>query len=118
MSLSFAATATGGSSGSHRAVILKLYRDCFRLIRHVAPGQSPKSLALQSTVRREFKRQAHLKDADAIETAKAAAVRALSNYLLATAAPKDARLHQAAQDYHQRSVPDNRSTHQKNPVKK
>jgi len=90
------------SSGSH--VILKLYRDCLRLIQHVAPGASPKSMALKLTVRSEFKRNMQLRDEDAIEAAKANAVRALSNYLLATAAPKDAKLQTAAKDYHSRSV--------------
>jgi len=91
-------------SGGGKTVILKLYRDCLRLIQHVAPGSSPKSLALRATVRSEFRRHAGLTDADAIETAKANAVRALSNYLLATAAPNDAKLETAANEYHSRSV--------------
>ena len=92
------------SGGSGRHVIQKLYRDCLRLIHHVAPGASPKTMALKMTVRAEFKRNMTLRDDDAIEAAKANAVRALSNYLLARAAPKDVKLQKAATNYHNRSV--------------
>lgn len=92
-------------SGGGSQVVLKLYRDCLRLIRHVAPGTaSPKSKALRATVRGEFKHNMHLRDPGEIEAAQASAVRALSNYLLATSAPNDAKLRTAAQDYHSRSV--------------
>jgi Complex 1 protein (LYR family) len=83
----------------------QLYRDCLRLIRHVAPGQvSPKSLALRRTVRSEFEKYRGESDVATIENAKLNAVRALSNYMLATAAPKDPRAKQAIKDFHGRSV--------------
>lgn len=92
------------SGGGGRYVIQKLYRDCLRLIQHVAPGSSPKTMALKMTVRAEFKRNMTLRDEDAIEVAKSNAVRALSNYLLARAAPKDVKLQKAAENYHNKSV--------------
>jgi len=61
---------------------LKLYRDCLRLIRHVAPGRSAKALALRKTVRTEFSKRRDLADEKEVEQSKEAAVRALSNYLL------------------------------------
>lgn len=83
----------------------QLYRDCLRLVRHVAPGtDSPKARALRQTVRHEFRRNADVTDADQITTLKANAVRALSNYLLQASAPRDAHLKQSAQDFQRRSV--------------
>ena len=105
------------SGGSGRIVIRKLYRDCLRLIQHVAPGSSPKSMALRMTVRAEFKRNLSLRDEDAIEAAKSNAVRALSNYLLARAAPNDAKLHTAVKDYHNRSVGEANSVDKENKTK-
>lgn len=88
-----------------RALLLQLYRDCLRLIRHVAPGEtSPKALALRSLVKMEFTKNKNETDEAKIESYKAAAVRALSNYMLATSAPKDPAIAGAMDDYHGRSV--------------
>jgi Complex 1 protein (LYR family) len=96
---------------------LQLYRDCLRLVRHVAPGDCPKGVALRRTVRNEFRRHAHLvavldDDEDngttqQIANLKANAIRALSNYLLAMNASKDPKLKSAMKDFHDRSVPTN-----------
>jgi hypothetical protein len=84
---------------------VQLYRDCLRLIRHVAPGKSSsKAMALRTTVRTEFDRHRDLHDEERLEAAKANAVRALSNYMLAVAAPKDPKLKARMQDFHGRSV--------------
>jgi Complex 1 protein (LYR family) len=92
---------TGGVQRTSR----QLYRDCLRLIQHVAPGRtSPKSVALRQTVRAQFRKHELETDGDVIELCKAKAVRALSNYLLAANAPKDPKVKAAMKDYHDRSV--------------
>lgn len=93
------------SSATGRSVI-QLYRDCLRLVRHIAPGeQSPKAIALRTMVQKEFKQHKHETNPEQIETYKANAVRALSNYVLTQSAPKDPKVKSAMQDYHERSVP-------------
>lgn len=61
---------------------LQLYRDCLRLVAHIAPGISPKAQALKATVRDSFRANAGLKEPKQVEAAKAGAVRALANYML------------------------------------
>jgi Complex 1 protein (LYR family) len=84
----------------------QLYRDCLRLIHHIAPGMftNRKALALRTMVRTEFRKNQHLTDVNAIEHAKAQAVRALSNYFVLKAVPQDPKVQAAATDYHTRSV--------------
>ena len=72
--------------------ILKLFRDCLRLVRHIAPGQSPKGLALRTMVRSEFGKNKDVKDETQIEVLKAGAIRALSNYMLFESGGKDKKL--------------------------
>jgi hypothetical protein len=88
---------------------LQLYRDCLRLVRHVAPGDSKKGILLRRTVREEFRCHRNQTDLVMIERLKADAVRALSNYLLAVNANKDRKLKTAMQDFHDRSVPTNKN---------
>ena len=61
---------------------LQLYRDCLRLVRHIAPGSGGKGLALRTQVRTSFASNSSLTKSDDVDTAKAAAVRALANYML------------------------------------
>ena len=83
----------------------KLFRDCIRLVQHIAPGStSGKSNALRNTVRNEFRKNRMLQTEDEIIIAKAAAIRALSNYMLTNSARKDPKLHIAMKEYHGRSV--------------
>lgn len=78
-----------------------------RLVRHIAPGESsPKSIALRTTIRNDFRSKKFLTNEIEIENAKASAVRALSNFLLANSAPKDPKVHSAMKDFHGRSVQD------------
>mmetsp|Transcript_9891 Transcript_9891/g.19904 ORF Transcript_9891/g.19904 Transcript_9891/m.19904 type:complete len:109 (-) Transcript_9891:1631-1957(-) len=63
-----------------------------RLIRHIAPGHSPKSMALKSMVRTEFMKSVEEKDEAKIEVLKAGAIRALSNYMLYESGAKDEKL--------------------------
>ena len=75
--------------------ILQLYRDCLRLVRHIAPGHSAKAMALRQTVRSQFEASRHETNEAKIEALKANAVRALSNYLLYQSSQKDEQLKQA-----------------------
>jgi len=64
-------------------------------VRHVAPGYSPKAIALKQSVRSQFHANKLEKDPEKIENLKANAVRALSNYMLYQSAQKDNQLQQA-----------------------
>ena len=66
-----------------------------RLVRHVAPGYSPKAKALRQTVRSQFEANKNEKDPIKIENLKANAVRALSNYMLYQSAQKEPHLQKA-----------------------
>ena len=99
-------------SPSQRSAI-ELYRDLLRLVNHVAPGASPKSLALRTMIRGEFEKSRGLSpddpaDQPKIEAMKASAVRALSNYMLYEGAMRDkhagGKLGAAADKYHEKSV--------------
>ena len=76
----------------------QLYRDCMRLVRHLAPGYSPKSIALKQMVRSQFQANRHENDPTKIESMKADAVRALSNYMLYQSAQKDTQLQNAMKE--------------------
>jgi len=82
-------------SGVVNRTVLELYRDCLRLVRHIAPGESPKALALRQTVKMQFKAHAKEEDPTKTETFKSDAVRALSNYMVYQSAQKDTRLQKA-----------------------
>jgi hypothetical protein len=98
------------SSGVARTS-LQLYRDCLRLMKHVAPGQTAKSQSLRLTLNSSFLRNAHLDpvaDEDKVEAAKADAVRALANYVVLTAAIKDksnSGLRQRSEEFLERERP-------------
>ena len=77
---------------------LELYRDCLRLVRHIAPGESPKAMALRSTVRQQFKQHMNETNEAQIEALKANAVRGLYNYMLFQSAKKDDHLKKAMTD--------------------
>ena len=85
-------------SGPINRTSLELYRDCLRLARHVAPGYSPKAVALKQMVRSQFQANRHEKDASKIEKLKADAVRALSNYMLYQSAQQDTQLQAAMKE--------------------
>ncbi|CAJ1958668.1 unnamed protein product [Cylindrotheca closterium] len=85
-------------SGPLNRTSLELYRDCMRLVRHLAPGHSPKGTALRQMVRSQFQANRYEKDPTIIEAKKADAVRALSNYMLYQSAQKDTQLQNAMKD--------------------
>lgn len=72
-----------------------------RLVRHIAPGTSPKGLALRAMVRGEFLKSKDEKDEAKIEALKAGAIRALSNYMLYESGTKDKKLGQAMNDFNE-----------------
>jgi len=73
-------------------------------VKHVAPGESPKSFALKDQVRGSFLANKGLLDGVEIENAKAAAVRALANYVVMQAALKDkgSGIHKASESFRER----------------
>ena len=92
------------SATAFQRTSLQLYRDCLRLIRHVAPPGSTKNAAVKKVVKAEFSRHLDETNPDRLEALKANAIRALSNYMLATQAPNDPKVAAAAKDFHGRSV--------------
>mmetsp|Transcript_114990 Transcript_114990/g.171857 ORF Transcript_114990/g.171857 Transcript_114990/m.171857 type:complete len:102 (-) Transcript_114990:8-313(-) len=85
-------------SGPINRTSLELFRDCLRLVKHVAPGHSPKALALRQTVRAQFKAGRDETDPTKVENLKSGAVRALSNYMLYQSAQKEPQLQRAMDD--------------------
>ena len=75
-----------------------------RLVKHIAPGDSAKSIAMKTMVRTEFVKNRNEKDEAKIEVQKGAAVRALANYMLYESGNKDAKLGKAMKRYHDSSV--------------
>jgi hypothetical protein len=93
-----------GCCGTGLSVYQKLYRDCLRLVRHIAPGTSTKSIALQNSIRQQFKSNKYVEDEQLIEQLKANAVRGLSNYMLYQSATKDTHLSNAMKQQEQRTL--------------
>jgi len=84
MSLAGAA-AVGGGVGK---TTVHLYRDCLRLVKHVA-GNSKKAWSLKGIVGKEFRKNAGVTDPVLVEALKGNAVRALANFLMMESAAKD-----------------------------
>ncbi len=101
-------------SGTSQRTAIELYRDLLRLVSHIAPGTtSPKSRALRTLVRSEFDKSRYLSPDDPadfmkIESLKANAVRALSNYMLYEGGIQDkskgGKLGKAMDNYHERNL--------------
>jgi hypothetical protein len=84
-----------GGGGAVKGVIRsssQLYRDCLRLIYHMAGIRSKKAQQLRIIVRNEFRKNAAVAEQDKIDALKANAVRALANYLMLESSTKDPRL--------------------------
>ena len=80
--------------------IPELFRDCLRLVNHVAGGRtSAKGVALRKIVASEFRKNSEVKDEQAIEALRGNAVRALSNYLMLQSLGKDDNLSKVAQNF-------------------
>ena len=79
-----------GYSGAMIRTTIKLYRDCFRLVNHIA-GKSQKGQSLKKVVGGEFRKNRDVTDLEQVEALKGNAVRALANYLMMESATKDER---------------------------
>lgn len=88
-----------------------------RLVRHLAPGYSPKARALRQTVRTQFEANRQQTDPVQVENLKANAVRALSNYMLYQSAQKDTQLRQAMKDQVDKVKLENKGVQQANDPK-
>ena len=85
---------------------IQLYRDLLRLISHVSPGHTPKSHALRTRVRATFAENANVSGVE-LENAKAAAVRALANYMLIESAGSEnsGQLKEKSAEFFEREKP-------------
>lgn len=80
---------------------IELYRDCLRLVRHIA-GNSRKANQINKIIRNEFQKNASATDEDLIASLKANAVRGLANYLMIEASSKDKRLSEQSNIFNSR----------------
>lgn len=78
-----------------------LYRDCLKLVKHIA-GNSRKADQIKIILRKEFMRNADIKDEDQISSLKANAVRGLSNYLMIEASRKDKRFREVSNIFNEK----------------
>lgn len=81
----------------------QLFRDCLRLISHVA-GKSKKALAIRKVVSSEFKKNKKVSDPEMIDALKSNAIRGLANYLMIESSQKDERLKEKAANYSSRTL--------------
>lgn len=88
-----AAAAGGGGKSS-----LALFRDCLRLVKHVAGTTSPKAAALRRLVAAQFRAQRDETDPARLHALKSGAERGLSNYLIFSNARTDPRVAAHAAD--------------------
>jgi hypothetical protein len=84
---------------------VKLYRDCLRLVNHIA-GNSRKGQALKKIVRGEFKKNAKVEDPATVEGLKSNAVKALANYLMLESSQKDGRFKQLSNQFYKNEAKD------------
>eukprot|EP01031_Cornospumella_fuschlensis_P029810 gene29810-35991_t len=81
----------------------QLYRDCLRLVKHIA-GRSQKGENIRRVLRHEFRKNATLDDPAKVEQLKSNAVRGLANYLMIESASKDARLGKQANIFAEKEI--------------
>lgn len=94
--MSFSAASSGAKTISRTTP--QLYRDCLRLVQHIA-GKSKKGDNIRQIVRKEFQKNAGLTDPARIEQLKSNAVRGLANYLMIESTSKDAKLQKFANTF-------------------
>ena len=80
--------SSGALATSVGKTAVHMYRDCLRLVKHVA-GNSKKAVSLKVIVGKEFRKNAAIKDPAVIDALKGNAVRALANFLMMESAAKD-----------------------------
>ena len=86
---------------------IALFRDCMRLIKHVAGTTSPKAISLRQIVAQQFRANKHVSDPAMLHSLKSSAERGLSNYLIFTNARTDPKVAAHAADVGQYQDDDN-----------
>ena len=86
---------------------IALFRDCMRLIKHVAGTTSPKAISLRQIVAQQFRANKHVSDPALLHSLKSSAERGLSNYLIFTNARTDPKVAAHAADVGQYQDDDN-----------
>jgi hypothetical protein len=81
----------------------QLFRDCLRLVNHIA-GKSKKGVLLRKIVKSEFMKNSKIEDPVRIENLKSNAIRGLANYLMIESASKDERLQKGVNAYAQKQA--------------
>lgn len=76
----------------------QLYRDCMRLINHIA-GNSAKGRNIKRVITSEFRKHSNVTDSKVVESLKSNAIRGLSNYLMLESLGKDDRFKNRAIEY-------------------
>ena len=89
--------------GTASRTVPQLFRDCLRLISHVA-GKSKKADAIKKVVSNEFRKNKNVTDPALIDVMKSHAIRGLANYLMIESSQKDIRFKEKAADYTSRSA--------------
>lgn len=102
--MSFAAAGSAGAKTISRTTP-QLYRDCLRLVQHIA-GKSKKGENIRQIVRREFQKNAELTDPVKIDQLKSNAVRGLANYLMIESTSKDAKFQKFANNFASKEASD------------
>lgn len=95
--MSFNSATTGTAKSISRATPY-LYRDCLRLVQHIA-GKSKKGDNIRNVLRNEFRKNANIEDPVQIEGLKSNAVRALTNYLMIQSINKDQKIQKNASNF-------------------
>jgi len=81
-----------------------LFRDCLRLVNHVAGKNGAKSVNIKRIVRGEFSKNKEVSDAATIDALRGNAVRALSNYLMLSSLSKDKTFKEGANAFNSREL--------------
>lgn len=100
--MSLSTAGPGGLKAFSRSAS-QLYRDCLRLVRHIA-GASAKGQNIRKVLGAEFRKNAHVTDPAKVESLKSNAVRGLANYLMIESSSKDPRLQKFANTYAQKEI--------------
>lgn len=90
-------------SAAHMKTGVHLYRDCLRLVKHIA-GTSKKAVNIKRIVKMEFKKHEKVVDQAVITGLKSNAVRGLANYLMIESTSKDERFKTMANQFVQKEV--------------
>lgn len=77
---------------------LDLYRDCLRLVKHIA-GNSKKADNIKRIVKGEFKKNSGVTDEAMVMSLRSNAIRGLANYMMMESGSKDNRFREVADKF-------------------